>query len=200
MIRILIAEDQRLLRGALASLLDLEDDLQVVGQAGDGDEALSLILKVKPDVCLLDIEMPVQTGLEVAEKLKMESSPCRVIILTTFARPGYFERAVKAGVNGYLLKDEPSDRLAESIRRVMQGHRAISPELIFDSVSQKNPLTPRECEILQLIAAGKTANEIARSLHLSHGTVRNYISEILNKLEVKNRIEAISMAEENGWL
>ncbi|WP_136607654.1 response regulator transcription factor [Paenibacillus dokdonensis] len=200
MIQIVIAEDQRLLRGALASLLDLEDDLQVVGQAGDGAEALSLILKMKPDVCLLDIEMPVQTGIEVAELLKTESSPCRVIILTTFARPGYFERAVKAGVSGYLLKDEPSDRLAESIRRVMQGHRAISPELIFDSVSQKNPLTPRECEILQLIAAGKTANEIARSLHLSHGTVRNYISEILNKLEVKNRIEAISMAEENGWL
>ncbi|MWV47509.1 response regulator [Paenibacillus sp. HJL G12] len=200
MIQIVIAEDQRLLRGALASLLDLEDDLQVVGQAGDGQEALSMILNLKPDVCLLDIEMPVQTGIEVAEQLKIESSPCRVIILTTFARPGYFERAVKAGVSGYLLKDEPSDRLAESIRRVMQGHRAISPELIFDSAVQKNPLTPRECEILQHIAGGKTANEIARALHLSHGTVRNYISEILNKLDAKNRIEAISLAEENGWL
>lgn len=200
MIRIVIAEDQRLLRGALASLLDLEDDLQVVGQAGDGQEALSMILKLTPDICLLDIEMPVQTGIEVAEQLKMNASPCRVIILTTFARPGYFERAVKAGVSGYLLKDEPSDRLAESIRRVMQGHRAISPELVFDSAVRKNPLTPREGEILQLIAAGKTASEIARSLHLSHGTVRNYISEMLNKLEVKNRIEAIGLAEENGWL
>ncbi|MDR9852006.1 response regulator transcription factor [Paenibacillus sp. VCA1] len=200
MIRILIAEDQRLLRGALASLLDLEDDLEVVGQAGDGQEALSMILKMKPDVCLLDIEMPVQSGIEVAERLKLEGSPCRVIMLTTFARPGYFERAVKAGVSGYLLKDEPSDRLAESIRRVMQGHREISPELIFDSAARKNPLTARECEILQLIAAGKSASEIARSLHLSHGTVRNYISEILNKLDVKNRIEAISLAEGNGWI
>lgn len=200
MIRIVIAEDQRLLRGALASLLDLEDDLEVVGQAGDGQEALSMILSMKPDVCLLDIEMPIQTGIEVAERLKLENSPCRVIMLTTFARPGYFERAVKAGVSGYLLKDEPSDRLAEAIRRVMQGHREISPELIFDSAAQKNPLSPRECEILQLIAAGKTANEVARSLHLSHGTVRNYISEILNKLDAKNRIEAISMAEGNGWI
>lgn len=200
MIRIVIAEDQRLLLGALASLLDLEDDLEVVGQAGDGQEALSMILSMKPDVCLLDIEMPIQTGIEVAERLKLEKSPCRVIMLTTFARPGYFERAVKAGVSGYLLKDEPSDRLAEAIRRVMQGHREISPELIFDSAAQKNPLTAREREILQHIAAGKTANEIARSLHLSHGTVRNYISEILNKLDAKNRIEAISLAEGNGWI
>lgn len=200
MIRLVIAEDQRLLRGALASLLDLEDDLEVVGQAGDGREALSMIMSLKPDVCLLDIEMPVQTGIEVAEQLNKQASPCRVIILTTFARAGYFERAVKAGVSGYLLKDEPSDKLAESIRRVVQGHRAISPELIFDSVVQKNPLTARECEILQLIASGSTASEIARSLHLSHGTVRNYISEILNKLEVKNRIEAIGVAEEHGWI
>lgn len=200
MIRIVIAEDQRLLRGALASLLDLEDDLEVIGEAGDGQEALSMILNQKPDVCLLDIEMPILTGIEVAEQLQAESSPCRIIILTTFARPGYFERAVKAGVSGYLLKDEPSDKLAESIRRVMQGHRAISPELIFDSIAKKNPLTPRECEVLRLISSGQTTNEIARSLHLSHGTVRNYISEILNKLEVKNRIEAISLAEENGWI
>lgn len=137
MIRIVIAEDQRLLRGALASLLDLEDDLEVIGEAGDGQEALSMILNQKPDVCLLDIEMPILTGIEVSEQLQAESSPCRIIILTTFARPGYFERAVKAGVSGYLLKDEPSDKLAESIRRVMQGHRAISPELIFDSVAKK---------------------------------------------------------------
>ncbi|MDR0268894.1 response regulator transcription factor [Paenibacillus sp.] len=200
MIRIVIAEDQRLLRGALASLLNLEDDLEVIGEAGDGQEALAMILNQKPDICLLDIEMPVLTGIEVAEQLQAKSSPCRIIILTTFARPGYFERSAKAGVSGYLLKDEPSDKLAESIRRVMQGHRAISPELIFDSVANKNPLTPRECDILQLISSGQTTNEIAHSLHLSHGTVRNYISEILNKLDVKNRIEAISLAEENGWI
>ncbi|WP_059048796.1 response regulator transcription factor [Paenibacillus senegalimassiliensis] len=200
MIRILIAEDQRLLRGALASLLDLEDDLEVVGQAGDGAEALKLIGALQPDVCLMDIEMPLQTGLDVAETLQQQGSPCRVIILTTFARPGYFERAVKTGVHGYLLKDESSDRLAEAIRRVMDGHREISPELIFGSVRQENPLTSREQDILRLAAGGKTAGDIAATLHLSHGTVRNYISEILSKLAVGSRIEAVRLAEENGWL
>lgn len=200
MIRILIAEDQRLLRGALASLLEMEDDMEVVGQAGDGQEALAQINLLKPDVCLLDIEMPVMTGLEVAEQLKAQLPTCKVIILTTFARPGYFERAVKAGVKGYLLKDEPSEKLAESIRRVRDGYREVSPELVFGSFQQENPLTDREREILQLIAEGKTANEIAGLLHLSHGTVRNYISETLNKLSAKNRIEAISIAEQNGWV
>lgn len=120
MIRIVIAEDQRMLRGALASLLDLEDDIEVVGQAGDGDEALALIARLKPDVCLMDIEMPAKSGLDVAEELKRQRLNCRVIILTTFGRPGYFERAVKAGVQGYLLKDEPSERLAAAIRSVMR--------------------------------------------------------------------------------
>ncbi|MDT3428185.1 two-component system response regulator DesR [Paenibacillus forsythiae] len=200
MIRICIAEDQRLLRGAMASLLDLEDDLEVVGEAGDGAEALALIDRLQPDVCLMDIEMPRKSGLEVAEQLKERRAACKVIILTTFSRPGYFERAVKAGVQGYLLKDEPVDKLAEAIRRVMNGRREVSPELIFGSLQEENPLTPRERDVLKLAGDGQTANEIAASLHLSHGTVRNYISEILNKLEVKSRIEAVRLAEDKGWL
>ncbi len=199
-IRVLIAEDQRMLRGALALLLNFEEDIQVVGQAGNGSEALALITQLKPDVCLLDIEMPVMSGLEVAEELKQKDSPCKVIILTTFARPGYFERAVQAGVQGYLLKDEPSERLAEAIRRVMEGRREVSPELVFGTIREANPLTEREQDILRLIAAGNSSGEIASILHLSYGTIRNYISEILNKLEAKNRIEAIAKAEEKGWI
>ncbi|KKO52639.1 response regulator transcription factor [Paenibacillus sp. DMB20] len=199
-ISVLIAEDQRMLRGALALLLDFEEDIQVVGQAGDGREALDQIARLKPDVCLLDIEMPVMSGLEVAEALQTQQLPCRVIILTTFARPGYFERAVQAGVQGYLLKDEPSDRLAEAIRRVMEGRREVSPELVFGTVREANPLTEREREILRLAAEGKSSSEIASVLHLSYGTVRNYMSEAFNKLEAKNRIEAISLAQEKGWI
>lgn len=191
-----------MLRGALASLLDFEDDIDVIGQAGDGDEALSLIALHQPDVCLLDIEMPARSGLEVAEEVKLRGYPSRVIILTTFARPGYFERAVQAGVQGYLLKDEPSERLAEAIRRVMDGRREVSPELVFGTLSGvgANPLTEREREVLRLAADGNSSNEIASKLHLSYGTVRNYMSEILSKLSAKNRIEAISMAEEKGWI
>jgi len=200
MIKILIAEDQRLLRGALASLLDLEDDIEVVGQASDGAEALELICKLQPDICLMDIEMPQLSGLDVAEKIRAKALPCRVIILTTFARPGYFERAIKANIHGYLLKDEPSDRLAEAIRRVMAGHREISPELIFGSLHNENPLTAREIDILKLAAQGGSAADIAKSMHLSYGTVRNYISEIINKLEAKNRMEAVRIAEEKGWI
>jgi two-component system response regulator DesR len=200
MIKILIAEDQRLLRGALASLLDLEDDIEVVGQASDGAEALELICKLQPDICLMDIEMPQLSGLDVAEKIQAKALPSRVIILTTFARPGYFERAIKANIHGYLLKDEPSDRIAEAIRRVMAGHREVSPELIFGSLHNENPLTTREIDILKLAAQGGSAADIAKSMHLSYGTVRNYISEIINKLEAKNRMEAVRIAEEKGWI
>ncbi|NKI23799.1 response regulator transcription factor [Paenibacillus dendritiformis] len=201
MIRIVIAEDQRLLRGALASLLDLEDDIEVVGQAGDGDEALALIARLEPDVCLMDIEMPAKSGLDVAEELKRRRLNSRVIILTTFARPGYFERAVKSGIQGYLLKDEPSERLAEAIRNVMRGEREISPELAFAVIREEdNPLTEREREILKLAAEGRTANEIASALYLSYGTVRNYLSSIMSKLEARTRIEAIEIARSKGWL
>lgn len=200
MIQIVIAEDQRILRGALGALLDFEDDMEVVGQSENGEEALKLVQELQPDVCLLDIEMPVMSGLMVAEKLKEIGSNCRVIILTTFARPGYFERAIKAGVHGYLLKDGSVEELAESIRRVMQGKREFSQELILNSYQEDNPLTEREQEILRLAASGKTSKEISKVLFLSSGTVRNYMSEILQKLEAKNKIEAIAKAEEMGWI
>ncbi|MBP2114720.1 response regulator transcription factor [Paenibacillus sp. FSL P2-0089] len=200
MISIIIAEDQRLLRGAMASLLDLEDDIEVAGEAGDGAEALALIERVQPDVCLMDIEMPLMSGLEVAELLKSRGCRTKIIILTTFARPGYFERGVKAGIQGYLLKDEPVDKLADAIRRVMGGGREVSPELVFGSLREENPLSDREREILKLAAAGRSAGEIAAALHLSYGTVRNYISEILSKLAVKTRIEAVRLAEDKGWM
>ncbi|WP_340020984.1 response regulator transcription factor [Paenibacillus sp. FSL K6-1096] len=200
MISIIIAEDQRLLRGAMAALLELEDDMEVAGEAGDGAEALALIERLQPDVCLMDIEMPLMSGLEVAELLKSRGSATKIIILTTFARPGYFERGVKAGIQGYLLKDEPVDKLAEAIRRVVNGGREVSPELVFGSLREENPLSEREREILRLAGAGRSASEIASALHLSYGTVRNYISEILGKLEVKTRIEAVRLAEEKGWM
>ncbi len=200
MIQVLIAEDQRMLRGALGSLLDLEEDIRVIGLAENGKEALSLIHSLQPDVCLIDIEMPIMSGLEVAEQLNQQNSNCHVIILTTFARPGYLERALKANVSGYLLKDGPSEDLAQSIRNVISGKKEISPELIFGSLKYENPLTEREIEILRLASSGMTTKEIAVQLFLSHGTVRNYLSEIINKLEAKNRIEAIMIAEEKGWV
>ncbi|PHA00356.1 DNA-binding response regulator [Bacillus pseudomycoides] len=200
MIRIIIAEDQRMLRGALGALLDLEDDIEVVGQAENGEAALQLIEKLQPDVSIMDIEMPIQSGLDVAETLRKQHSQCRVMILTTFARPGYFERAMKANVHGYLLKDSPSEDLAAAIRNVMNGKREISPELMFGLWQEQNPLTDREKEVLLLAKEGKTANEIAKTLYLSSGTVRNYISDVLTKLNAKNRIEAIAIAEEKGWI
>ena len=199
MIRIIIAEDQRMLRGALGALLDLEDDIEVIGQAANGEEALKLIESLKPDISIMDIEMPIQSGLDVAEALKKEKSSCKVMILTTFARPGYFERAMKAGVHGYLLKDSPSEDLA-AIRNVMKGKREVSQDLMFGLWQEQNPLSDREKEVLLLAKEGKTANEIAKALYLSPGTVRNYISEVLTKLDAKNRIEAITIAEEKGWI
>ncbi|NHM31259.1 response regulator transcription factor [Neobacillus terrae] len=197
MIRIVIAEDQRLLLGALGSLLNLEDDMKVVGQANDGGEAIRLVQELKPDVCIMDIEMPGKNGLEAAEELK--KTDCKVIILTTFARSGYFQRAVKAGVRGYLLKDSPSEELANSIRNVMAGKRIYAPELMDDLYSEENPLTEREMEVLELVADGRNTKEIASKLSLTTGTVRNYISTILDKLQVTNRIEAITHSKEKGW-
>ncbi|CAM3541787.1 response regulator transcription factor [Marinicrinis lubricantis] len=189
-----------MLRGALGQLLDLEDDMEVVGQASDGIEALRLIESEVPDVCLLDIEMPRKSGLEVAEELKRSGSKCRVVILTTFARPGYFERAVDAGVYGYLLKDGPIEELAEAIRDVMTGKRRVAEELIFEVRKETNPLSEREREVLRLVAGGKSIKEIAADLYLSTGTVRNYMSDMISKLEVKNRIEAINKAQKHGWI
>lgn len=197
MIRIVIAEDQRMLLGALASLLDLEEDMKVVGQASNGEDAVKLVHLHQPDICIMDIEMPVKSGLEAAEELK--GCGCKVMILTTFARAGYFERALKAGANGYLLKDSPSEELASSIRSIMAGRRIYAPELVDEAYGQENPLTEREKEVLELIADGKNTKEIASQLFLTTGTVRNYISVILDKLGVSNRIEAITHFKEKGW-
>ncbi|ASS91127.1 response regulator transcription factor [Aeribacillus pallidus] len=197
MIRIVIAEDQRMMLGALGTLLNLEEDMEVVGQATNGEEAVSLVKQYQPDVCIMDIEMPKKSGLEAAEELK--DLECKVIILTTFARAGYFQRALKARVSGYLLKDSPSEELASSIRSIMAGRRIYAPELMDDVYSEENPLTEREKEILELVADGKNTKKIADELKLKTGTVRNYISTILDKLEVTNRIEAIKQSKEKGW-
>jgi two-component system response regulator DesR len=197
LITIVIAEDQQMMLGALGSLLNLEEDLEVVGKARNGEEAISLVKKYQPDVCIMDIEMPLKSGLEAAEELKNEN--CKVIILTTFSRTGYFQRAIKAGVSGYLLKDSPSEELANTIRSVMVGRRVYAPELMDDFYSEENPLTEREKEVLGLVADGKNTKEIADELKIKSGTVRNYISTILDKLEVKNRIEAITRSKEKGW-
>jgi len=197
MIRIVIAEDQQMLLGAFGSLLNLEEDMTVVGKASNGEEALRLVEQLQPDICIMDIEMPGKSGLEAAEELR--ETACKVIILTTFARTGYFQRAIKAGVSGYLLKDSPSEELASSIRSVIAGRKIYAPELMDGLYSEENPLTDREREVLELVADGKTTNEIAEELMIKSGTVRNYVSTILDKLEVKNRIEAITHSKEKGW-
>ncbi|MBB3112223.1 two-component system response regulator DesR [Paenibacillus phyllosphaerae] len=198
--RVIIAEDQAMLRGALSALLDLEDDIEVVGQAGDGQQALQLIMQERPDLCLLDIEMPLLSGLDVAEKVKELQLDCRVVILTTFSRAGYFQRAIRAGARGFLLKDSPIEELGAALRTVHAGGRAVSPELALTFWEEENPLTEREREVLKLAAEGLSAGEIAKSLFLSAGTVRNYLSEAMQKLEAKNRIEAIGIAQKKGWL
>jgi two-component system, NarL family, response regulator DesR len=200
MISIIIAEDQRMLLGALGALLDLEDDFQVIGHASTGEEAWRLVQALQPDICLMDIEMPIKTGLDVAEDIQKGKIRSKVVILTTFVRAGYFERAVKAGVMGYLLKDSSSDDLADSIRNIMKGKREFAPELVFGVLKEDNPLTEREREVLKLISDGMTTKEVSETLYLSAGTIRNYMSEILNKLDVKNRIEAITIAKEKGWI
>jgi len=201
MIKIIIAEDQGMLLGALGSLLNMEEGFEVIGMAKNGEEAVKLVKELNPHICIMDIEMPVKTGLDAAEELK--EHPCKIIILTTFARAGYFERARKAGVRGYLLKDSPIEELAHSIRLIEEGRRIYAPELIDIIYEQdetsENPLTERESEVLELVAEGKSTKEIADQLYLSHGTVRNYISMILEKLNVKNRIEAISRFKDMGW-
>lgn len=197
MIRIVLAEDQRMLLGALGSLLELEDDLEVVGQASNGQEALELVKKHSPDICITDIEMPLMTGIELAEAL--QDDPCKVLILTTFARSGYFEKARQAGVDGYLVKDSPSEELAYAIRSIMKGRKMYSPELMEMAFDAPNPLTEREMQVMEQMAEGKNSKEIASELFLSPGTVRNYISVILDKLQASSRIEALSKAKEKGW-
>lgn len=191
-----------MLLGALGSLLNIEEDFEVVGMAKNGQEAISLVKELQPDVCIMDIEMPIKTGLDAAEELM--DTPCKIIILTTFARAGYFERARKAGVRGYLLKDSPIEFLTEAIRAiVIERRRIYAPELVDiiygEEIGMENPLTDRESDVLLLVSKGKTTKEIAKELYLSPGTVRNYISSILDKLNVSNRIEAISRFKQMGW-
>ncbi|WJY26241.1 MULTISPECIES: response regulator transcription factor [Sporosarcina] len=200
MIRLVIAEDQSILRGALGTLLGFEEDFSVVGEAGDGREALHLIETLQPDICLLDIEMPQMSGLEVADSLKAKGLDCKVVMLTTFARPGYFERALAADVRGYLLKDGSVDELAGAIRKVMDGKREYASELVMGQFADTSPLTGREREVLELTAKGKTAKEIGADLFLSPGTVRNYLSDILQKVGAKNKVEALSICRKKGWL
>ena len=200
-IRVIIAEDQTMLRGALAALLELEPDITVIAQAANGREAHRLTRELQPDVIVTDIEMPEMTGLEFAAALKDTPSKSRVIILTTFARPGYLRRALDAGARGYLLKERPASELAEAIRRVHTGLRAIDPALAAEAWgADEDPLSDRERQILQRAGDGRTSAEIAAELRLSEGTVRNYLSEAIAKLGAANRTDAARIARTRGWL
>lgn len=200
MIRVVVAEDQAMVLGALSALLEIETDIEVVGRARDGREAIATITRLKPDVVLTDIEMPNMTGLELAAAVRDLGTGTRVIILTTFARAGYLRRALDAGASGYLLKDSPAEQLANAVRRVAAGGRAIDPELAAEAWSEPDPLTERERQVLRIAGEGKTSNEIASMLNLSEGTVRNYLSEAISKVGGQNRVEASRIAREKGWL
>ncbi|KAB2964005.1 MAG: response regulator transcription factor [Thermoanaerobaculia bacterium] len=200
MIRVLLVEDQGMVLGALAALLELEPDIEVVGKAADGVEALAAVDRLCPDVVLTDIEMPNLGGLELAAELGRRGARGRVLILTTFARPGYLRRALDAGVGGYLLKAAPSDQLGAAVRRVAAGLRAIDPELAVTAWDAADPLSDRERQVLRLAATGNSGPEIAAALHLAEGTVRNYLSEAIGKLGAANRVEAARIARERGWL
>lgn len=200
MIRVVIAEDQAMVLGALAALLEIEEDIEVVGRAANGEAALALCIEKKPDVVLTDIEMPKMSGLELAVAIRRSGLASRVIILTTFARAGYLRRALEAGASGYLLKDSPAEQLSNAVRRVHQGGRAIDPQLAADAWSEPDPLTDRERQVLRMAGDGQTSADIASSLRLSEGTVRNYLSEAISKLGAANRVEAARIAREKGWL
>lgn len=199
-LRIVLAEDQAMVRGALAALLRMETGFAVVGEAGDGLGALALVEKLRPDILLTDIEMPGMSGIELAQALKDRRLTSKVVIVTTFARAGYLRRALQAGIAGYLLKDAPSAQLAAAIRQVATGGRAIDPELALAGWGGEDPLTERERQVLRLAGEGKTAHDISLALHLSEGTVRNYLSEAMGKLGAANRIEAARIARDQGWL
>ncbi|MGA8150849.1 MAG: response regulator transcription factor [Terriglobales bacterium] len=199
-IRVVIAEDQVMVLGALAALLEIEDDIGVVAQSRNGKEALAAVLEHQPDVFITDIEMPGMTGLDVAGELKRRHTGTRVIILTTFARAGYLRRSLEAGASGYLLKDMPAQQLAEAVRRVHQGLRVIDPELATEAWAEPDPLTDRERQVLRLAGEGRASGDIAVELKLSEGTVRNYLSEAISKLGATNRVEAARIARAKGWL
>jgi two-component system response regulator DesR len=200
MIRVLLAEDQAMVRGALTALLKLEPDIDVVGAAADGEEAWRAIQQLKPDLVVTDIEMPGLTGIELAQRVQRYEIPSKVVIVTTFARAGFLRRALDAGVSGYLLKDAPAEQLADALRKVHRGGRAIDPQLAVEAWSEADPLNDRERQVLRLAGEGLSAGDIATRLNLSHGTVRNYLSEAIGKLGVGNRIEAFRLARQKGWL
>lgn len=200
MIRVLLAEDQAMVRGALSALLGMESDVDVLASAADGEAAWREIQRLKPDVLVTDIEMPGLTGLELAQRIQRQELPIKVIIVTTFARPGFLRRALDAGVSGYLLKDAPAENLAEALRTVHRGGRSIDPQLALEAWSEADPLNDRERQVLRLAGEGQAAGDIAAQLSLSHGTVRNYLSEAIGKLGVTNRIEAYRLARQKGWL
>ena len=199
-IRVVLAEDQAMLRGALATLLRLEPDVDVVGEAGDGETAWRLVDSERPDVLVTDIEMPGASGLDLAARIQQQGLDVRVVIVTTFGRAGYLRRALDAGVRGYLLKDSPSDQLAAALRNVQRGVRVIAPELAVAAWDEQDPLTERERQVLRLAGEGASGQEIADQLKLSAGTVRNYLSEAISKLGAGNRIEAYRLARQRGWL
>ena len=201
MIRVLLAEDQAMVRGALAALLRLEEDIEVVAEVARGDEVVRAALKNQPDVALLDIEMPGMDGLSVARALHESLPSCRMVILTTFGRSGYLRQAMESGAVGFLLKDAPAAELAVAIRRVMEGERVVDPELALSALSDgSNPLTPREQDVLKASLEGASIAGIAARLFISEGTVRNHLSTAIQKLNARNRVEAARLAEEKGWL
>jgi two-component system, NarL family, response regulator DesR len=200
-IRVLLAEDQAMMRGALAVLLDLEDDIEVAAQVSDGSEIVPTALDVRPDVALLDIELPGRSGLDAAADLARELPACRVVIVTTFGRPGYLQRAMAAGAVGFLVKDGPVEGLAEAIRKVAAGETVIDPELAGLALrAVSNPLTGRERDVLAAAEGGATIADIAGRLHLSTSTVRNYLSDAIGKTGTRNKTEAALLARRNGWL
>ncbi|WP_282692058.1 response regulator transcription factor [Streptomyces sp. CC208A] len=200
-IRVLLAEDQGMMRGALALLLGMEPDIEVVAQVGRGDEIVDRALVARPDVALLDIELPGRSGLDAAAELRDEVPDCRVLILTTFGRPGYLRRAMEAGAAGFLVKDGPVEELAEAIRKVLRGETVIDPALAAAALGAgPNPLTAREREALAAAVDGATIADIAGRLHLSESTVRNYLSSAIGKTGTRNRMEAARAARRQGWL
>jgi two-component system, NarL family, response regulator DesR len=201
MIRVLIAEDQAMVRGALASLLSLEDDIEVVAEVDRGDRVTSAARGNRPDVALIDIEMPGRDGLSVAGELSRELPEVSVVIVTTFGRPGYLRRALEQGVSGFVLKDAPASELASAVRQVAAGGKVIDPALAAAAITAgESPLTPRELDVLRAAQSHETAADIAAALHLSEGTVRNYLSAAIQKLGARNRTEAIDVAVKQGWL
>lgn len=201
MIRVLIAEDQAMIRGALAALLAREQDIEVVARVERGDAVIEEALRTDPDVALLDIEMPGQDGITAAAALREKLPSCRVLILTIFGRPGYLRRAVDSGVAGFLLKDAPPEELAAAVRKAAAGEKVIDGKLAVAALQEgSSPLTPRERDVLALSVRGATVDEVARQLHLTRGTVRNHLSIAIQKLRARNRVEAARIAEEKGWL